>query len=126
MNKISLTNFNEYRLQGVLDRLENFRNSIGWGQLNDDLDTAIDCIELVMAQVKETENAAAVVIGDTAKAHWIVTDHGFAGSFYKCSVCGNGYWNSDKYLVDHCPYCKVTMDIGKGDESMNEYNSETD
>lgn len=126
MNTDKLSQFSEYRLRGVIDRLENFRCSIGWGQLNADLEAAIDCMEYLVSQVKEDETETSIILGNSMKPHWIVTDHGFAGAYYECSVCGLGYWNSENYIIDHCPHCKVQMDVedsAEGNEPMNEHDS---
>lgn len=46
-------------------------------------------------------------------AHWIVDDHGFGGTYYKCSECKET-WNSIYSNVstadENCPNCGAPMD----------------
>lgn len=109
MNNIT-NQYSEYRIRDVIDRLEGFRCSVGWGQLNEDLEVAIDCLENILESMKEDETK----LEPAKPAHWIVTDHGFAGHFYECSVCKSGYWtgseSNHEYVSDHCLHCKVVMD----------------
>ena len=101
--------YSEYRIRDVIDRLEGFRCSVGWGQLNEDLEVAIDCLEGILKSMKEDEPYEP-----SKPPHWIVTDHGFAGRCYKCSVCEGQYWTSaeslHEHVSDHCIRCKVVMD----------------
>jgi DNA-directed RNA polymerase subunit RPC12/RpoP len=45
-------------------------------------------------------------------AHWIVDYHGFGGTYYRCSECGEVYWD----ILDHgcggdtCLRCGSPMD----------------
>jgi DNA-directed RNA polymerase subunit RPC12/RpoP len=45
-------------------------------------------------------------------AHWIIDDHGFGGTYYTCSECGEIYWD----ILDHgcggdtCIRCGSPMD----------------
>lgn len=45
-------------------------------------------------------------------AHWIIDDHGFGGTYYKCSHCGAFYWD----ILDNacggetCPRCGSPID----------------
>ena len=40
-------------------------------------------------------------------AHWIIDDWGFGGSYYKCSHCGESWWDilDDINMEDYCPNC---------------------
>lgn len=48
-------------------------------------------------------------------AHWIIDDHGFGGSYYRCSECGDVSWDIlDKDCGgDFCPSCGEPMDEDK-------------
>ena len=103
-----LQQYSEYRIQDVISRLETFRCSIGWGELNDDLSVAIECLEYLKDSMKEE---AATVCESIKPPHWIVDDHGFAGQYYRCSVCGNGTWDLFKGNPDKCEHCQSDMDM---------------
>lgn len=51
-------------------------------------------------------------------AHWIIEDHGFGGNYYRCSDCGEGFWDilDDVGGEDCCPKCGEPVD-----EDKNEY-----
>lgn len=55
MKKVETPQYSEFRLNDVIGRLEGFRNMVGWGQLNEDLEIAIECIRYA-AEVIETES----------------------------------------------------------------------
>lgn len=44
-------------------------------------------------------------------AHWIIDDHGFGGTHYKCSECGASFWDimEDVDSEGPCPDCGVIM-----------------
>ena len=92
-----LQQYGEWSIQDTIGRLEGFRCLIGWGELNDDLQLAIECLKYLKESMKPP--------------HWIVTDHGFAGQYYKCSVCGNGDWDLFKGNPDKCEHCQSDMDM---------------
>lgn len=55
-------------------------------------------------------------------AHWIIEDHGFGGSNYRCSNCHDS-WNDiyeDVSGNEYCPSCKVKID-----QDATEYIDET-
>ena len=58
MKNVETPQYSEYRLNDVIGRLEGFRNMVGWGQLNEDLEVAIECIRYA-AEVIEAETDAA-------------------------------------------------------------------
>lgn len=58
MKKVETPQYSEFRLNDVIGRLEGFRNMVGWGQLNEDLEIAIECIRYT-AEVIEAESNAA-------------------------------------------------------------------
>lgn len=58
MKNVETPQYSEYRLNDVIGRLEGFRNMVGWGQLNEDLEIAIECIRYA-AEVIEAESNAA-------------------------------------------------------------------
>jgi hypothetical protein len=58
MSKVEMPQHSEYRLNDVIGRLEDFRSMVGWGQLNEDLEIAIECIRYT-AEVIEAETDAA-------------------------------------------------------------------
>ena len=58
MKNVETPQYSEYRLNDVIGRLEGFRNMVGWGQLNEDLEVAIECIRYA-AEVIEAESNAA-------------------------------------------------------------------
>lgn len=44
-------------------------------------------------------------------AHWIIDDHGFGGTYYRCSECGD-VWNDifeDMCGEEKCPSCGAKM-----------------
>lgn len=45
-------------------------------------------------------------------AHWIIDDHGFGGSWYRCSKCGSSHWDilDDVCGEEFCPDCGATID----------------
>ena len=50
-------------------------------------------------------------------AHWIIDFWGFGGSYYKCSNCGETYWDIlDEIDDEKCPSCNELID-----EDENEY-----
>ena len=107
MNNL-LPQYDEYHIQNVIDRLENLRCSIGYGQLNDDLRDAIDCLKYVEKAIKLDREASASK--ETKTPHLIIFDYGFAGQYYKCSECDRGGWDVPKGTVHECPHCHVTLD----------------
>ena len=44
-------------------------------------------------------------------AHWIIDDHGFGGTYYTCSACGESYWDIFDTVIgeDCCPNCKTPI-----------------
>lgn len=45
-------------------------------------------------------------------AYWIIHDHGFGGSYYRCSECGSGHWDilDDVSGDECCPDCGEPID----------------
>lgn len=44
-------------------------------------------------------------------AHWIIDDWGFGGSYYKCSECGEIFWDIlDDVDSEKCPSCGSPID----------------
>lgn len=45
-------------------------------------------------------------------AHWIIDDHGFGGTYYRCSECGTGYLDifDDVCGEENCPHCGAPID----------------
>lgn len=45
-------------------------------------------------------------------AHWIIDDKGFGGCYYRCSECGEGFWDifDDVSGEDNCPRCGAPID----------------
>lgn len=112
MKNSSLPQYSEYRIYDVISRLESFRCSIGWGQLNEDLEVAIDCLEHIVKAMKEEESEPEPELNETdTPAHWIVDDHGFGGAYYRCSKCGEGFWDLFKHDPDRCEHCHSIMDM---------------
>lgn len=103
-----LKQYSEHRLEDAANRLEGFRCAIGQGELNEDLQVAIDCLEYFRDAMKYNQEAPAV--DRTKKPHWIIVDHGFAGMYHKCSECGKGRWDVPKGDVLNCPHCHVALD----------------
>ena len=106
-----LQNHDEYHIQDIIDRLENLRCSVGYGQLNDDLRDAIDCLKYAKEALKrerELKNKK-----ESTVPHLIVIDHGFAGQYHRCSRCGKGGWNAIKGDLRECPYCGIALDPNK-------------
>jgi hypothetical protein len=58
MKNVETPQYSEYRLNDVIGRLEGFRSTVGWGQLNEDIEIAIECMRYV-ADVIEAETDAA-------------------------------------------------------------------
>lgn len=100
-----LEQYSEYRIRNIVSRLELFRNSIGWGQLSDDLEVAIDALECLIDSMKEPVPTTQ----ESGKPRWIVTDYGFAGRYSKCSECDEGHWDLVDY-GDECPRCHAHLD----------------
>lgn len=50
-------------------------------------------------------------------AHWIIEDKGFGGSWYRCSECGEGYWDVANYVAreDNCPHCNALIDTDENE-----------
>ena len=117
MKNNPMEQYSEWRIHDTIARLETFRCSIGWGELNDDLTVAIECMEYILEQMKEPEPETKA--GENTKPHWITTDHGFAGLQVECSECGLKFWTPQGHHIDHCPHCKVIME---GDDLMNEHD----
>ena len=101
--------YSEYRLQDAANRLEGVRCCVGFGQLNDDLQVAIECLHYVKDQLRLSLEEP--VVQDTnKKPHLVVIDYGFAGQFYACSKCEKGSWDAPKGNISECPYCHVLLD----------------
>lgn len=107
--------YGEYRFRDIIARLETFRSSIGWGELNDDLGVAIECMEYLLEEAKRHDAEALEKTMVVSDPHWIIKDHGFAGYQLKCSACKKIFWGDKLGIVglDHCPHCKITMDLDK-------------
>ena len=54
-------------------------------------------------------------------AHWIITDQGFGGSFYRCSDCEAVFWDilEDVCGEDHCPRCRAPIDEEEEDDRVS-------
>lgn len=111
MKNNPMEQYSEYRLQDTINNLEYFRNSIGWGQLSDDLGVAIECLEYMRDLIKREDTEEEKKFKKTAIPHWIIKDHGFAGKQLTCSWCEKGYWNSGEDPIEHCPHCKTLIDL---------------
>lgn len=106
-----LTQYSEYRLQDTISRLEGFRCSIGWGQLNDDLQVAIDCLEYMREAIKEADKVPEIPDLTEKAPHWVIDDHGFAGKYYRCSKCGKGHWQDvHESHKNYCYHCFTNME----------------
>ena len=48
-------------------------------------------------------------------AHWIIDDWGFGGSYYRCSHCGESWWDIfyDVGMEDNCPNCGEPIDVAE-------------
>lgn len=57
MKNVATPQYSEYRLRDVISRLEGFRNTIGWGELKDDLEVAIDCMQYAVDVIEAEEKA---------------------------------------------------------------------
>lgn len=57
MKNVETPQYSEYRLNDVIGRLEGFRNMVGWGQLNEDLEIAIECIRYTSDVIEAESNA---------------------------------------------------------------------
>ena len=111
MKNNSMEQYSEYRIHDTIGRLEAFRNQIGWGELNDDLALAIECLEYLLDSQKQAEAQSFDDVDKLTKPHWIVEDHGFAGTFFKCSKCGESYWGYAPSFDDEaCTNCHTAMD----------------
>lgn len=109
-----LNRYSEWRIADTIARLESFRSTIGWGELNDDINLAIECLEyaaeVIKEQDKETEETVEVATDD-AKPHWVVFDHGFAGLYCQCSKCNDGFWPTAVVYKAECPHCNAAMNL---------------
>lgn len=109
-----LDRYSEYRIDDVIGRLEGFRGTIGWGELNDDLNIAIECLEYVKEAIKIQDAETASELKQTAdetEPHWVVFDHGFAGLYCQCSKCDDGFWPTAVMYKEECPHCNSTMNL---------------
>ena len=109
-----LNRYSEWRIADTIGRLEGFRNTIGWGELNDDLSLAIECLEYVMEAIKEQDKETEETVEESIdgdKPHWVVFDHGFAGLYCQCSNCHDGFWPTAIVYKEECPHCHSTMNI---------------
>ena len=52
---------------------------------------------------------------ETTPPHWIIDDHGFGGTYYKCSECGAMHWDilDDVDTGSPCPYCDAPLQLGE-------------
>jgi hypothetical protein len=110
MKNNPLNQYSEYRIRDIVSRLECFRSSIGWGELSDDLEVAIDCLEYLI----DCSKVPAPVTEYTEQKeppHWKVMEHGFAGRSFECSVCGKIHWDLTEDTVGQCPDCHTVMDL---------------
>lgn len=111
MKNNPVENRSEYAIWDTISRLEAFRNTLGYGDLVDDLGVAIESLEYLLDQAKKAEADAIAELERSIKPHWIVEDHGFAGTFYKCSKCGESYWGYAATFDDEiCDNCHTVMD----------------
>ena len=108
-----LPKHSEYKVEDALHRIDGFRRFIGWGQLNDDLQVAIDCLEYVLNAIRLEESTRV-----TSKPHWIITDHGFAGVCHKCSVCETKFWDLPCGDLYECKECHTPMDADATEYSV--------
>lgn len=111
-----LPNHSEYKVEDALNRIDGFRRCIGWGQLNDDLQVAIDCMAYVRNSIRLAEKAREVTA--PSKPHWIITSHGFAGQCYKCSACGERFWDVSCDELYECKHCHAPMDADSTEYSV--------
>ena len=70
----TLPQYDRFRIYDAISRLELVRCSIGWGQLNDDLEVAIDCLQHVVSALEEHDNMSFDDL--TAEINKIVSDNG--------------------------------------------------
>lgn len=111
-----LNRYSEWRIADIIGRLEGFRNTVGWGELNDDLGVAIECLEYVAESIKAKDKEEAVALEeatDEPDPHWVVFDHGFAGLYCQCSKCDDGFWPTAVVYKEECPHCHSSMDLDK-------------
>lgn len=64
MKSVETPQYSEFRLYDVIGRLEGFRNMVGWGQLNEDLEIAIECIRYAAEVIEAESNAVFKDIDD--------------------------------------------------------------
>lgn len=98
----------EYRIEDAISRLEGFCRHIGPGQLTEDIQVAIECMEHLRDSIRLAD--AELITDMTRKHHLIIMDHGFAGMSYKCSACGVSAWGVPKGDIRECPHCHVELD----------------
>lgn len=57
MKNIETPQYSEFTLNDIIGRLEGFRNMVGWGQLNEDLEVAIECVRYTADVIEAESNA---------------------------------------------------------------------
>ena len=70
----NLPQYDRFRIYDAISRLELVRCSIGWGQLNEDLEVAVDCLQYIASTLEEMDNMTFEDLN--AEINKIVSDHG--------------------------------------------------
>lgn len=108
--------YGEHRILESIDRLEYRIKILDDVNMKADYALAVECLEYLLDQAKKAEADAIAELERATKPHWIVEDHGFAGTFYKCSKCGESYWGyADTFDDEICANCHTVMDPAEND-----------
>lgn len=57
MKNVETPQYCKYTITDAICRLEGLRSTVGWGQLNEDLEVAINCMQYAADVIEAEENA---------------------------------------------------------------------
>lgn len=73
-----------------------------------------------------TEEELKIAENKPKTAHWIIEDHGFGGSYYRCSECGESWCDlfHNISMEERCPNCDAL--INDDEEEYTKYKAPVD